>query len=127
MRSVPIFVPLCVLRLEECDKAARIARTYHSSVTGGGIARHADSDAIIRTVVVPRVTKDESRHRADAAQFKRVILTRTHFPLVRCVDGGSSRLGGGLSEETPRQDRHWVLFVVDVRDLALHERVDKKS
>ena len=27
--------------------------------------------------------------------------------------------------ETPRQDRHWVLFVVEVCDLALHERVDK--
>ena len=42
----------------------KIACRYHSSVTGGGgIARHAD--AIIRTVVVPRVTKEERRHRAN--------------------------------------------------------------
>ena len=30
-----------------------------------------------------------------------------------------------VSEETPRQDRHWVLLVVDVRDLARHQCVDK--
>ena len=101
----------------------KIAGRVRSSVTGGGgTTRHAD--AIIRTVVVPRVTKEKRRHRADDAQFKWVILTRTHFPLVRCVNMDLPAWVV-VSEETPRQDRHWVLLVVNVRNLALQDRVDK--
>jgi hypothetical protein len=74
--------------------------------------------------VVSRVTEEEGRNRADAAQFERIILTRTHFPHVRGVNVDlPARLV--VSEETPRQDRHWVLLVVDVHDLAQHQRVDK--
>ena len=85
---------------------------------------HAHNNiVVIRAIMVRKISLKHSRHISYDAKSRRVILAWTRDPRVRVLD---VHLSGGMhkAESLAGYSRDRVLFVVDVRQVAVVHCVD---